>query len=362
MRTPGLRPGVRRVEQDQEERAEPGRVPIASRLIDAGLRLAVSAGLLALAIPFFWAVDPSSDSRVRAIAGFGVLLCEVFAFHGGLALGALALGAVVCRRWRSAVFLAVLGGVHAGPGLVACVLPPRAVAIDDGTPTLTILSHNLLFSSASLEAFESVVDRERPDAIMLQEVVGEQAREILERFGDDYPHIVWPNTHRWGGMALSRMPFIETPDPIPGEEAWPIDQPVGVIEFEGGPVTLVGIHLPAPNSLGQLVAGPRMTARLADWIEARPGTSMVLAGDFNAPLWTTRMTSLRDAGLAEAHRAAGGGRGSTWPSHHAALRFIPGIRLDQAAFTGDLRCIESRVLGPTGSDHRPILARFARPG
>lgn len=356
------------MEECQEERAGPGGVPdaadppIAARLIDLGLRLAVFAGLFAVALPLVWSVHPLSESRVRAIAGFGVLLCEVFAFHGGLALGVLALGAVVCRRWRSAVLLAVLGGVHAGPGLVACVSPPRAVVIDDETPTLTILSHNLLFSSADLDALESIVDRERPDAIMLQEVVGKQAGEILERFGDDYPHIVWPNTHRWGGMALSTHPFVEIPDAIPGEEAWPIDQPVGVIEFEGGPVTFIGIHLPAPNSLGQLVAGPRMTARLADWIETQPGTSMVLAGDFNAPLWTTRMRPLRDAGLTEAHRAAGGGRGSTWPSHHAALRVIPGIRLDQAAFTGDLRCIESRVLGPTGSDHRPILVRFARPG
>jgi endonuclease/exonuclease/phosphatase (EEP) superfamily protein YafD len=162
-------------------------------------------------------------------------------------------------------------------------------------------------------------------------------------------------------MLLSRHPFVERPELLVGDPEWRIDQPIGVIAFDGAPCALMSVHLPAPNSVGQLVAGPRMTARLADWVEtqATDGRAAVLAGDFNAPLWTERMSSLRTAGVRSAHAESGGGRGATWPSK-SPLRYAPGIRLDHAGFVGGLACVESRVLGATGSDHRPILARFVR--
>lgn len=342
------------------------------------------AGVVVLVLPHLWATDPASDSEVRALAGFVVLCCEVFAFHGGLALLAFAVlvaivgvarglwGRAGRRRgsgrrrsvWRDTGIvggLALIGIANAGPGLVrsARAPSPELVRGQVSAPTFTVLSHNLLFSSAGLDRLATLVERERPDAIMLQEVVGERAHEILCRFADEYPYVVWPNTHRWGAMLLSTHPFIETPAPLPGQDKWRIDQPIGIIEFDGASVALMSVHLPAPNRLGQLVAGPQMTDRLAGWIEDRPGMRVILAGDFNAPLWTTRMAPLREAGIRSAHAAVGGGRGATWPAR-TPLRHAPGIRLDQAGFTGDLRCIESRVLEPTGSDHRPILARFVR--
>jgi endonuclease/exonuclease/phosphatase (EEP) superfamily protein YafD len=340
---------------DVSTRASGGAV---RRVFCLCLALAVLAGVVALVGPRVWSADPAGDSRAWALAGFAALLCEVFAFHGGLVLALIGGMSVLARERRLGAVILTLAGVHAGPGLLAMLTPPPAAAVPPGE-TLTVLSHNLLFSSASLDALGTIVDRERPDVILLQEVVTDRAGEVFDRFVGDYPHIVWPASHRWGSALLSRRPFVEAPDPVPGVEAWPIDQPVGVIDFDGLPVTVVGVHLPAPNSVDQLIAGPAMTADLAAWIDARADETMILAGDFNAPLWTSRMAALRQSGLARAHDAAGGGRGATWPAR-TPLRFAPGIRLDQVAFRGSLRCVESRVLEPTGSDHRPVLARFVR--
>ena len=345
----------------QEALTGVGRARLATRpLLRFAVWAAVASGVLAWLIPTLWVSDPLSGSETRALAGFGVLLLEVFAFHGGLALLAIAPVALLARRRFAAVALLVLAAVHSGPGFAAALRSPAPIPTEN--PVLTVLSHNLLFSSASLDDLAAIVEAEQPDVIMLQEVVAARGHEILTRFSGEYPHHVWPATHRWGAVLLSRTPFMDR-EIVPGQAAWPIDQPAGVIEFSGTTITVMSVHLPAPNRLDQLVAGPQMSSRLAGWIGDRqaadPGAAMVLAGDFNAPLWASRMAVLRDAGLAGAHGAAGTGRGGTWPAHRG-LGIVPGIRLDQAASVGPLRCVESRVLGSTGSDHRPILVRYAR--
>ena len=338
-------------------------------LVRLALLGAALAGGAALVLPAAWTTDPSDESKVRALAGFVVLCCEVFAFHGGLALLAVGLAAVFVRpRWIAGCIL-LLGAVHAGHGLLATGRaivtgkPPAIASGDSAETTLTVLSQNLLYSRARLEALAEIVKAERPDVIVLQEVITDRADEILARFGDSYPHVVHPATHRWGGMLLSGVPLVEVPEPFTGDPDWRIDQPVGVVEIAGARIAVVGVHLPAPNSIDQLVAGPRMTASFAEWVRERSASMpVVMAGDFNAPLWTSRTAPLREIGVRRAHDAAGAGRGSTWPSHRAWLRAVPGIRLDQAAWvdgpdTG-LACVDSRVLGPTGSDHRPIVATF----
>lgn len=317
-----------------------------------------------LVVPAVWSDDPASTSVVRAWAGFAVLLMEVFAFHGGVALLALGAALLVLKRWSAAGALLVLGAALAGPGLAEFVGTERERASPDA-PGLTVLASNLLFTRADMDTLREQARRESPDVILLQEVMPDRGDEIRERFASTHPHTVGPTPGRWGTMILSRLP-IEAVDPIPGIEPWSIGQAAGLVRVADGEsghdVLVVSTHLPAPTRVGNFVAGVCMAGTVADWVErVRTGPdapdAVILAGDFNAPLWTTRLTPLRDAGLIEAHAAVGAGRGSTWPVK-TPLRFAPGIRLDQAAAVGSGRWAESRVLGPIGSDHRPIVARY----
>lgn len=322
-------------------------------------RLAAAAGLVAIILPAIWTDDPGRVSRAGALLGFAVLLLEVFSFHGGLVLLAASLPAFILKHRVNGGLLALLGLLLAGPGLVSNLrIPP----IPGDTERFTVISYNMLFSSADLTMIETIAVRERPDVIVLQEVVGVRAHEVRERFEDTHPHVAGPDSHRWGCMVLSRTPFTGESVEIPGHTDWPIAQPAVRVEHEGRAVVVVGVHLPAPNRLDQVAAGPAMAASVADWIEecrlsVDSPDAFVLAGDFNAPLRTGRLRALRDAGLIEVHDAAGRGRGATWPDK-TLLRFAPGIRLDQVGYVGGLRCVESRVLDSIGSDHRPIVASF----
>lgn len=324
----------------------------------------IAAGSVVLVVPTVWTDDPASTSVVRAWAGFAVLLMEVFAFHGGVALLALGAALLLMKRWSSAGALLVLGAALAGPGLAECAVTERERVSPDA-PGLTVLASNLLFTTADLDSLLAEVRSESPDVILLQEVMPRRGDEIRRRFASTHPHAVGPTPGRWGTMILSRLP-IEAVEPITGTEPWSIGQAAGLVRVADGEsghdVLVVSTHLPSPTRVGNFVAGVRMAGTVAEWVErvrTGPGApdAVILAGDFNAPLWTTRLTPLRDAGLIEAHAAVGGGRGSTWPAR-TPLRFAPGIRLDQAAAVGAGRWSGSRVLGPIGSDHRPIVARY----
>jgi endonuclease/exonuclease/phosphatase (EEP) superfamily protein YafD len=325
--------------------------------LDLALAGAVTAGVAALVVPMVWRDDPGASPAV-ALAGFAVLLLEVFAFHGGLALLGGAVFAGVFRRPWFAAALAALGAVHAGPGLIESArsggeAPPGA---------FTVVSVNTLFTTADLETIAGIVDRERPDVIVFQEVMPDRASALLGRFREGYPHAAHDPREARSCVILSRGAFVGPVDRVPSHPAWPSAQPVARVEHEGREIAVMGVHLPSPTRGEFLPAGVEMAARVGLWARSRldgadAPAGLILAGDFNAPLWTGRMRALREAGLREAHESAGSGRGATWPDK-SPLRHAPGIRLDQVAFAGALRCVESRVLESVGSDHRPVLARF----
>ena len=163
LRTPADSAGVTAMAQAEHHRSVPHFPARALRAVfRSGLVLAAFAGLLALVAPAVWRVDPASDSVPRALLGFGVLLCEVFAFHGGLALGVVGSVALLARNRRLGAIILALAGVHAGPGLVA-MLGPQDKAFARGEisdPTLTVLSHNLLYSRAGLDTLGAIIQRE----------------------------------------------------------------------------------------------------------------------------------------------------------------------------------------------------------
>jgi len=183
-----------------EQRSASSKKTSARRSVQSGLLLAIFSGLLAWVAPMLWTVDPTSDSKARAIAGFGVLLLEVFAFQGGLMLLVLAILAAAMGFRKNAAVLTILAAIHAGPGLVSSISGAQSLpaASEPDAQAITILSHNLLFSSANLDALAVIVDTEKPDVIMLQEVVGVRAHEIIERFQDEYSYHIRPTRNSWG--------------------------------------------------------------------------------------------------------------------------------------------------------------------
>ncbi len=145
----------------------------------------------------------------------------------------------------------------------------------------------------------------------------------------------------WGVVLLSRLPIRSTRIVDLGRlvERWDVADRCAIIAevvVGDATVTVAALHLSfaLPNALAQL-------RRLRGYVPAhRPS---IIAGDCN--LWGPLATTV----VGDHRRAV---RGRTWPAAR------PHSQLDHILVSPTIAVVDSIVLGPAGSDHRPVQARL----
>ncbi|HSH10139.1 MAG TPA: endonuclease/exonuclease/phosphatase family protein [Ilumatobacter sp.] len=217
---------------------------------------------------------------------------------------------------------------------------------------MRLLTANLYTGRASLPAFSAVLDAERPDVVVCQEVGIDMAAMLSTRFahgvavGDDHTHT--------GRAMLSHQPLVVNQLEMalrPGLRAR--------VELAGVGVELLGIHLANPVTGPKAVAiRARQVASVLDHLDA-VGTPAIVVGDMNAtPAWPAyrRLRSRLRDGIADAARRAGRLPQRTWavrPGWPAMLR-IDHV-LTAGVVLGDV--VLHRV---EGSDHLAVAASLQR--
>ena len=191
-----------------------------------------------------------------------------------------------------------------------------------------VISWNLLrLTGASVEDVAALVERERPDLLLMQE-----ATEEIERLPDEVGgHFHWePLPGRIHGLAAW------SPHPLPPPQTLPLPVsrmpgrlPARIAHLiRLGDLTIANVHL----SHGQLLNRWQLL-RIASALD---GPAAVI-GDYNA-VGPTVLPGFRDVGPRE-------------PTH-IARNVIP-FRLDRCLVRG-IDCAAARVLERGPSDHRPI--------
>ncbi|MFG0283669.1 MAG: endonuclease/exonuclease/phosphatase family protein [Phycisphaerales bacterium JB039] len=335
--------------------------PLRRRLIAAAW-LAAAGGALAIGAAALIRTDPADASALEAGAVFAALLVQTFTFHFGLVAVPLVILALLLRRRRLALALAMVGLVALGPALLAAA--PRSAQPASAGDRFVLLSCNLLNGTADPDRLMAWIDQVDPDVILLQEFRAPWSQIVAERLRTRYPHIwEYEADNCFGEAVLSRTPLIDV-EPFPTIGVWPEPNCRVAVEHEGRRIELINVHLAPPVTLAMVAEQRRQIAWLADEVHTRFAAApdgpegLIIAGDFNAPAHTNHVRELRQAGLREAHAAAGAGRGATWKPRGLPFSLAPGVRLDNAMFGGKLRCISARVGPDVGSDHRPIAAEF----
>ncbi|MEO1008626.1 MAG: endonuclease/exonuclease/phosphatase family protein [Planctomycetota bacterium] len=307
-----------------------------------------------------WVVrtDPTDADGIESTIVFAALLSETFAFHLGLGVTGVAAVALALGRCRTATAAVVLAATHLAPAAWLWVRPTPAPA---GGPTLTVLSANIQAGNADAERLLEFVDRTSPDVVVVQEIDPAIHRGLLDGLASRFEtgHAALIASPYFSQATYTNLPMRAPPSELMIGSRFPVPQIDLEIEFEGRLIRVLNVHAYPPRRLRLVADQRRSIPEFAAWARSAmaDADATILAGDFNAPFNTGHLRELRAAGFREAHDEAGRGRGSTWP-HRGVLRYTPGIRLDNIMFAGALRCVESRVLGDVGSDHRPILATF----
>ena len=284
---------------------------------------------------FLGRLHPAFDSFAHFRLHFAALLI------GG---GAISLMAGLRREALMAAVLALGAFASVQP------LPGPAAATANGGPRYKLLQFNGRFDNAEPRRFLSLIGRERPDVIALQEMSASW-QKALEPIAAVYPH-----RHRCahrgplgGVMILSRRPF------------WPGSAPqcrdegalaTANLDFGGRRLTIAALHLewPWPHS------APAQIKRLEADIGAL-GSDAMLAGDFNAAPWSAAVTGI----AAENGMSIVPGLGPTWLHHslNAGLARWIGLPLDNVLHGAGVSVVSARTLEPAGSDHLPVLVEFS---
>jgi vancomycin resistance protein VanJ len=236
------------------------------------------------------------------------------------------------------------------------------------SPSFSVMTYNVGNGLVSPQRLVRFLLEAEADLVGLQEVSANQAVAITTGLAEAYPHHIVVGTGFSGRALLSRHPinayeWLELSPNRPDLRA--------SVTVQGTTITVIVAH-PLPQRLcrGRMMFDATTVAQiehLADLAVARAST--VLLGDFNMTPRHPGYARLSAAGLIDAHRAVGVGRGSTFPLRAGHTRRFkdrlswvllpPVARIDYIWHTQDLVTLGCWVGSGAGSDHRPVLARLA---
>lgn len=237
-----------------------------------------------------------------------------------------------------------VGVLRAAPSYVAGS-PSEA-----GTP-LRVLTANLRFGEADVDAVLDLVRAESPDLVVFQEITpGFLARLERAGFRSTYPHTAGlAEPGATGTMAFATAPLTDVRRIPTRHGSW---------AFDLGGVAVVAAHPAYPYDAGW-VADQELLAAHA---EADP-VDLAL-GDFNASVDTPPFRRLLErSGLRDAAEQAGSGWQPTWPVGGFRGLPFPLAAIDHVLVGDALVAVRTRASVLPGTDHKALVAdlRVPRP-
>jgi endonuclease/exonuclease/phosphatase (EEP) superfamily protein YafD len=272
---------------------------------------------------------------------------QTVAPHLWLAVAAIALRAVVRRRWAQAAVAALVGA--GGVGVLAPVVWPRQRVVP-AAGGLRVATVNLLYTNGATSSIADDLLGRDLDVIVFTEYTAAH-KEVL----DDHPlagalchHIDREGPRARGVAVWSRFPLAERAR-LPT-----VNHSVdAVVDGPDGAVRILGVHTPTPvYDFDEWIADlATIRAAVAD-----PDGPTLVIGDFNATCWHPPMRAILAAGYVDAHLAGDRVLAASWPVDGARPGFA---QLDHALVGGGLAATAVDNFPVTGSDHRGVVVSVA---
>jgi endonuclease/exonuclease/phosphatase family metal-dependent hydrolase len=193
------------------------------------------------------------------------------------------------------------------------------------------------------------------DIVALQELATGQEAAVRDELAVEYPYQLLFGGGKPGKGLLSRWPILESEQiasvPKRPDLRATIQLPERTIH--------VAVAHPPPPRLHLLGLRPHAHVsaqidRLLDLIAHGPPS--ILLGDFNMMRIQAQYRRVAASGLTDAFRAAGVGRGVTFPRRLGRWPLMPVIRIDYIWLSPEIRPLTAHVGPDAGSDHLPVIA------
>lgn len=225
---------------------------------------------------------------------------------------------------------------------------PAAYAATAAAP-LRVMALNISTSNAGYGQVVELIRERQPDLVFMSEVREDLLVVLREELTDSYPYLhAEPSRMTLGVAFLSRQPFVEVETVMPGGRGRRYLR--AVLDWQGQPVTIVGIH-PLPPMSGDWAASRNSEIALMGQLANAATQPFVLLGDLNASPWSQPMRQLM-ATTELRYAMRGHGIGLTWRLAGVLL----GAPLDYILVSPDWQVVNYREGGDIRSDHMPIQA------
>ncbi len=283
--------------------------------------------------------------------GWPLSLARSFLPHwGGLALVAAALCAAG-RRWRLAALCGLV--TLASLAVVLGVAIGRRPGNGARSGEIEVVSFNVRAGNQRLDRVAEWLASERADIVFLHEVGRRGLGAVLQSVGGRPGRVATVCRTRglpFGSVVVAPADWAVERASF-GPEGYPaltVAVPLG-----GRAATVLGTHVPSPQSRARWSARNLQLAEVARWARERPGPIAVV-GDLNVtPIDGPFRALMEEGGL----RSCGpvGWRQSTWPAALGPL----GVEIDHALVSRGWVCGAARAEESLGSDHRRLRVRLS---
>ena len=330
--------------------------PARKRMLRAEAWAVVFASYALLALAYLWPQDYRNESPGYVLVAWLGFLVRVLQFHLGLLLLVIAIVAAFGRGRRLFLAAAPLVLFTLGPALQSHLPKNPPLAASHRSPTLRVMSCNLLMVNKDTAPILAEIRAANPDVLLLQEYTDDwHAAFVAAGVTRDYPYHSFVTRDDSFGVALySRLPFVADVDNrLPLGRAG-VEQTRAVVRWAGRDVAVYNIHLLPPRRLDYTVDSRLQFAGLLEVLSAEK-LPYVVGGDFNLTEHTPQHRDLAAVGARDANDLAGRGRGATWPVN-GVFRYLPGLRLDHVYVGNGLTAVKCETGEGRGSDHRPVVA------
>jgi endonuclease/exonuclease/phosphatase (EEP) superfamily protein YafD len=248
------------------------------------------------------------------------------------------------RKWRPALAAFALFLVNGW--LIVPFYLPAAPPAGGGQPVRALLA-NVGSSRDNHLRVRELIHSADPDLVVLLEVDGIWARELLADRGRYAFSRIVPRDDQFGIAMLSKLP-VENPRIM----YW------GGVHFPSLAVrictgectfTLIATHPVPPGNTRMADCRNEHLRDLADFAAVQNSSVLVL-GDLNTTPWSPHFRSLLGrGGLRDARRSRG--VNPTWPVFFPPMR----IPIDHCLVSGDISVRDLRTGPDVGSDHFPLI-------
>jgi len=230
-------------------------------------------------------------------------------------------------------------------------LPPKDGRRTYSDEYLKIILSNVHADNKDYSGILMLVEKEKPDIVILQEVTSEWMDKTseLERH---FPYVLSsPRDDNFGIAIFSKIPWKKAGIVFIGKANVP--SILADMDINGKKLRLLGTHPVPPVNKKLFDLRNDQFDELGGFV-AKQSVPFILAGDLNVTMWSSYYKKMiRETGLKNARKGFG-----LLPSWPAMFSFMM-VPLDHFLYGPGFEVVDTRTAGSIGSDHLPVIVQFA---